>query len=133
MVPPDVQVVSDVRGGSRRLVVQIRSPRGAQRVSLTFHCASLEMLLINGVVPPRASLRHTSTLAEGWHRVTIRGALEATIELHLGRDEPVDGFISDYSFGLPPEGASLARARDSSLAVQSDDGDGVLLTRKVSL
>ena len=131
--PPEARVISDSRDRSRRMVVQIRSFRGAQRMSLTFRSSGLDEVRINGVVPPRASLRHVHLLANGWHRLTVRGAQEATIEIRLPRNEEVEAFIADYTSGLPPEGLPLLRARDASLAVPSDDGDGVLVMRKVSL
>jgi len=49
------------------------------------------------------------------------------------RYEPLDAVVSDYAYGLPAAAASIALARDASLAVPSDDGDGVLIMRRIRL
>jgi hypothetical protein len=59
--------------------------------------------------------------------------VEATIDLYLQQDETIDAYVSDYSYGLPPEAANVVRARDASVAVPSDDGDGILMIRRVRL
>ena len=111
--PAEVQVVRDVRQSGRHLTLHIRSNRNAPRISLIFHAPSFASLRVNGITPPPMT-RFRSGLAPGWHRVAIRGASEATIDIDLTRDEPIDAVIIDGSYGLPPAGAALAHARDAS-------------------
>lgn len=116
-----------------RLVVKIRSIRGAQRISLTFRLEGDVTVRVNGVLPPSDPHKQQRAFAPGWRRVAVWGAQEATIELIRPHDMPVDAFVSDFSFGLPHQGYALAAARDQSLAVPSNDGDGVLIMRRVRL
>lgn len=115
----------------RHLMIDLRSLRGAQRISLTFHTSAPAVVRVNGIAPPAETHRHRSSFAPGWRRISLRGAQQATIDLYLQKDEAIDAFVSDYSYGLPASGAALGRARDGSLAVPSDDGDGILIMRRV--
>lgn len=130
LAPPEARVVSRE---PRHLVIALHSPRGGQRISITFHTNGAAGVKVNGVTPPAESHRQRALFAPGWHRVSVRGASDATIDIYLQKDEPVDAVISDYTYGLPPSGAAIARARDASDAVPSDDGDGILMMRRVRL
>jgi hypothetical protein len=77
--------------------------------------------------------RFRSGLAPGWHRASIRGASEATIDIDLTRDEPIDAVIIDGSYGLPPAGAALAHARSASTAIPVQDGDVTTTLRRLKL
>ena len=88
---------------------------------------------IDGVVPPARTARYVDYLAPGWHRVAVRGANEARIDLVLRDAAPIDAIVSDSSYGLPSEGTALARARTASTAVPSDDGDLTITTRRAKL
>ncbi len=116
----------------RHVVVRVRSVRGAQRISLTFHTSRAATVRVNGIAPPAEGHRRRSVFAPGWRRVSIR-ATEATIDLYLQGDETIDAYVSDYSYGLPPQGTAIAAARNASIAVPSDEGDGVLIMRRVRL
>lgn len=129
LAPPEARVVLHE---PRHITVQLRSPRGAQRLSLTFRTSKGASVKVNGVTPPAEGHRHRSSFAAGWRRVSVR-ASEATIDLYLQADEVVEGVVSDYSFGAPAEAARIIAARNASTAVPSDDGDGVLIMRKVRL
>jgi hypothetical protein len=128
--PPELRILTRE---PRRIVLKIVSPRGGQRMSLTFRSAGGANVRINGVTPPSAGLRGRSSIAEGWRRVAIRGASEAEIEITLQKEGPVEAIVADYTFGLPPEGAALVTARNRSTAVPSDDGDGVLMMRRTRI
>ena len=130
--PAEVQVVRDVRQGRRHLTLHIRSNRNAPRISLIFHAPSFAGLRVNGITPPPMT-RARSAFAPGWHRVAIRGASEATIDIDLTRDEPIDAVIIDGSYGLPPAGAALARARDASIAIPVQEGDLTTTLRRIRL
>jgi len=126
LAPVQLQVVSDVRGVKRQLSLMVRSPRGAQRLAVVFRAPSLESMRINGVTPAPRTARTYDPFAPGWHRISVRGASEARIDLVLGNAMPIDFIISDGTPGLPPSGASIVSARDRSLAVPADDGDSTI-------
>jgi hypothetical protein len=130
--PAEVQVVRDVRQGGRHLTLHIRSNRNAPRIALIFHAPSFASLRVNGITPPPMT-RPRGGLAPGWHRVAIRGASEATIDIDLTRAEPIDAVIVDGSYGLPPAGAALAHARDASMAVPVQEGDIMTTLRRLKL
>jgi hypothetical protein len=130
--PAEVQVVRDVRQGGRHLTLHIRSNRNAPRVSLIFHAPSFASLRVNGITPPPMT-RFRSGLAPGWHRVAIRGASEATVDIDLTRDEPIDAVIIDGSYGLPPAGATVAHARDAATAIPVQEGDLTSTLRRLKL
>lgn len=132
--PPVVQVLADERGATaRHLVLRLLSQRHAQRVSLAFRVTTLQSLRVNGVVPPPRPPRFHDFLAPGWHQVAVRGASEATLDLVIGPKDSLEGVILDLSYGLPPEGAALARARDASNAVPVHEGDNTTMLRRVRL
>ncbi len=131
--PPEVHVIRDERQkGGRRLTLQIRSARNAPRIAILFHAPSFVAMRVNGVIPPRSG-RRRSALGPGWHRVSVRGASEMTLELVMTRDEPIDCAVIDSSFGLPAAGAALAQARDAAVAVPVQEGDLTTLLRRVRL
>ncbi|HSP35972.1 MAG TPA: hypothetical protein VLU46_16800, partial [Thermoanaerobaculia bacterium] len=131
LVPPDATIVARAPGHVR---IRIRSPRGAQRIALTFHTTQSPSITINGIVPPAEAHRQRSAFIAGWRRVVVRGASEATIDLYFRLNvAPIDAVVSDYSFGLPPSAAAIGAARDRSPAVPVQDGDGIVMMRSVSL
>ena len=130
--PAEVQIVRDVRQSGRHLTLRIHSNRNAPRVSLIFHAPSFAALRVNGITPPPMT-RFRGGLAPGWHRVAIRGASEATVDIDMTRDEPIDAVIIDGSYGLPFAGAALAHARDASIAVAVNDGDLTTTLRRLKL
>jgi hypothetical protein len=129
--PAEVRVMRDERHNGRHLTLQLRSNRNAPRIALVFRAPSFAGLRVNGVTPPPMTRR--GGLAPGWHRVSVRGVSEATIDIDLTRDEPIDAVIIDATYGLPPEGAALAHARDASMAVQVNDGDLTTTLRRLRL
>jgi len=131
---PELRVVRDERGGGKRkLTLQVRSARNAARVALLFRTPALEAIRVNGVAPPPPPQRFRNFLAPEWHQAAVRGASEALVEITLGRDGPIDVVVSDTSYGIPPAGAALARARDASVAVPVHDGDTTTLVRRLRL
>ncbi|HEX3070418.1 MAG TPA: hypothetical protein VHX14_17755, partial [Thermoanaerobaculia bacterium] len=121
LAPAELQVIADEHQNGRHLTLHLHSVRNAPRIAVIFHAPSFTSMRVNGIVPPPVT-RRRGGLAEGWHRVSIR-ATEATIDLYLTRNEPIDTVIIDGSYGLPPEGAALAHARDASLAIPVQEGD----------
>jgi hypothetical protein len=133
--PPEVHVVSDQRdGATRRLTLQVRSARNANgRLALLFRTGALQSIRVNGIAPPPPPQRFRNFLAPGWHQATVRGASEAVVEIALSKDEAIDAAVIDTSYGLPPAGGALARARDASVAVPVHDGDSVTVVRRLRM
>jgi hypothetical protein len=129
IAPPEIAVVRDVRAGKRTLAIRVRSLRGAQRVALMFRTTrTVDSIRVNDVLPP-ASPRRNAGLAPGWYRVVIRG-VEAEVEIVTRGTETIDIVALDYSFGLPPAGDAIVRARNAANAVTSDDGDMTIAMKK---
>lgn len=132
LAPAELRVIHDEHGNGRHLTLQLRSNRNAPRIALVFRAPSFATVRVNGVAPPPMT-RGRVAFAPGWHRVSVRGASDATIEIDLSRDEPIDAVVIDGSYGLPPEGASLAHARDADTAVPVNDGDLTTTIRRMKL
>ena len=134
LVPPQLNVLKDDRSlVARRLILRIASPRRAQRVSLAFRVPSLRTIRVNGIVPPPRPARFRDSIAAGWHQVSVRGASEAVLDLTIGPKDSLEAVMIDLSYGLPPEGAALARARDASNAVPAGDGDTTVVLRRLRI
>jgi len=132
--PPEVRVMSDERGGgTRKLTLHIRSMRSAARVGILFRTPALLSVRVNGVAPPPPPQRFRNFLAPEWHQAAVRGASEAVVEIILGRDAPIDAIVSDTTYGLPPAGAALVRARDASVSVPVHDGDTTTVVRRLRI
>jgi hypothetical protein len=131
LAPVEVTVLSDAGTSPRKLSLLVRSARGAPRVSLIFRAPSLQSMTVEGVTPPPPTARYMNFLAPHWHRVAVRGATEARVDLVLRDREPIAVVASDASFGLPAQGAALARARAASTAVPLGDGDQTITMRRV--
>ncbi|MEA2164104.1 MAG: hypothetical protein QOK37_2231 [Thermoanaerobaculia bacterium] len=131
LAPAELHIIRDEHTGGRHLTLQLRSVRNAPRISLIFRAQSFTSMRVNGITPPPAT-RIIGGYAPGWHRVSVR-APEATIELELKRDEPIDAVIIDGTYGLPAEGAALVKARDASLAVPFQEGDLTTTLRRMRL
>jgi len=121
-------------GGKWRYDVLLRSPRGAPAISLAFPPdAGVESVSMQGQVIPELAprlLRYT----QGWRMYTCTGLSAEGVEMQftLTSAKPVQLFLLDESFGLPPQGALLQRARPAT-AVPIQDGDATLVARHVTL
>ena len=113
--------------------LRCRSTRGANRFTLLFYAPDLIGLRINGVTPPQQPPKFRQRLAPGWHLVSIRGTPEAQIEITLRKSHSLNAQISDRSFTLPPEAAPILRARAAAHGVPSDEGDGIVVRRRLRL
>jgi len=114
-------------------VIRCRSMRGATRIALSFYAPDLVSLRVNGVAPPPNPPKFRSHLAPGWHLVSVHGAGEAQIEIVRRHGGPLDAEVRDRTNGLPPEAAPLIRARAAANGVPTNDGDGIVMRRKVRL
>ena len=108
-----------------KLVVRVRSSRGANRLSLLLR-GDATVLRVNGVAPAPKPARFREGRADGWRVATANGVGEMTVELTVRG--PIEAVGSDLTFGLPAAGAALAAARNASIAIPVQDGD-VTITR----
>jgi hypothetical protein len=131
--PPAPRLMLDAPQCDAGPVIRCRSMRGAKRIALSFYAPDLVSLRINGVVPPPNPPKFRSRLAPGWHLVSVRGASEAEIEIVRSHGGALDAEVRDRTYGLPPEAEPLGRARAAAMGVPSNDGDGVIMRRKVRL
>ncbi|MHB8486258.1 MAG: M28 family peptidase [Candidatus Acidiferrales bacterium] len=121
-------------GGKWRYDVLLRSPRGAPVISLAFPPdAGVESVSMQGQVIPELAprlLRYT----HGWRMYTCSSLSAEGVDMQftLASAKPVQLFLLDESFGLPPQGAFLQQARPAT-TVPIQDGDTTLVTRHVTL
>jgi hypothetical protein len=122
-VAPRVEL-SATRDGER-LVVRVKSTRGANRLTLLLK-GDVTVQRVNGVAPPPRPARFRDSLANGWHRAVANGVEEMTVECRARGN--VEAVASDLTFGLPATGAALAGTRNALPAIAVQDGD-VTITR----
>ncbi|HYO75868.1 MAG TPA: hypothetical protein VE010_05350, partial [Thermoanaerobaculia bacterium] len=99
------------------VTIRVRSPRRADRLSVTVRGGVVRR--VNGLAPPDG--RHSGRSRRGWQSASATGVEELVVEVAgTGR---VEAAASDLSYGFPPSGAALLRARDASTATTIQDGD----------
>lgn len=131
--PVDIESSTTTTPEGRIVRLHLVSPRGANRLSLAFRTDSTVLgVRVNGIAAPPPSARLTAALTPGWRRILILGA-SADVEITTHGDKPIEGFVSDTSYGFPPAGAKLSQARDAVPAVPSNDGDVAVTVRKLRL
>ena len=121
-------------GGTWHYDVLLRSPRGAQAITLAFPPGSgVASVSMQGAVTPELAprlLRYT----HGWQPYKCLSLPPEGIEMRftLPSAKPVGLFLLDESFGLPQQGAFLQRARPAT-AVPIQNGDTAAVTRHFTL
>ena len=122
-VAPPV-TLSATRSGDT-LTVRVRSSRDANRLTLLLR-GDARVLRVNGTpIPPRPA-RFRSRLPEGWQMAVGNAVPEMVVECSARGS--IEAIAADLTFGLPPAGAPLVRARNASTAIAIHDGD-VTITR----
>jgi hypothetical protein len=117
-------------GRRRHVRLRIISPRGAPAATLVIpESAGLQSVRVGEAAPqgtPRAQL--------GWYRVGLLALPPEGMEvdLVLSAAGPVDAYVTDRSYGLPPSGDALKKARPAS-AVPIQDGDVTVVSRKIKI
>ncbi|MGA8074380.1 MAG: M28 family peptidase, partial [Candidatus Acidiferrales bacterium] len=136
---PEITIVdAEVQSGSVRYSVKLTSPRGAPDISILFPPqAGATALEVAGhpVEEPRGHvLEYLQGSMRGWRFCDIptvdAGGVE--IKFTVSSSSPIEIYIADQSYSLPPEGLAIARARPVD-TVTSQDGDVTLVTRHVKL
>ena len=129
---PVLEVLADdVVRGERIVKLRLRSPRGADTLSLYVPESTAVQRI---VVPNSPYVAEAPAARHGYHAFHCHAAAcdGVTVEVHLASADAVDLFITDRTPGLPPAGADLLAARPKT-AVPSHDGDGTLIVDRVSL
>jgi hypothetical protein len=128
---PELTVVENsVTGGKRRLRLRLTSPRGAP-VGMIYVpvAAKLESIAIDG-----KSIPEGKGMPGDWRSYTnlTLPPQGSQVDVVLGSTQPMDWYVLDRSYGLPPSGAALLAARPKD-AVPFQDGDVTVVTRKVRI
>jgi hypothetical protein len=97
---------------------RVRSRRGARRVMLAMKGARI--VTINGVALPPKPPRFRERNVDGWTMVLVHGD---AMDVAIDRAGAVEAYAADYTYGLPPAGAPLRRAREQQFALPVHDGD----------
>jgi hypothetical protein len=131
---PELTVLEDsTAGGKRHLRLRLTSPRGAPiGVVYVPESAKLESMEIDGrAIPERDGKRPAPTGWRPFMNLTLP-AEGSELKVVLGTTQPVDWYVIDRSYGLPPTGQALLAARPKD-AVPIQDGDVTLVSRKVKI
>ena len=125
---------STVSGNTHSYRALLRSERGAPAASVLFPpSAQIDNVRMEGwpLQPETSAVRR---YFNGWWlydcvTMPVQG-VELTFDLPVGK--PVEVWVADRNYGLPPDGAFLLKARPLA-ATQSDEGDLTVVTRRVEL
>lgn len=123
---PRVEVTATRQG--ERVLVRVRSPRHATRLTLIFHGGTVTR--INGIVPPPRPARFRQPDTE-WRYTSADGSEEMLAEIQA--PGLVRIVASDVTHGLPREGEPLARARNASPAVPIHEGDLTITRARITI
>lgn len=140
---PELAVLADsVAGGKRHLRLRLTSPRGAQvGTVLISPQAQVDSIQVDGETVPmgnggkgdggKAALRRPQ---RWWQSVTCYAlpAEGAVLDVVLGATQPMEWYVYDRTYDLPPSARALVAARPKT-AAPLQDGDGTLVSRKVTI
>jgi hypothetical protein len=140
LAAPDAHVVErGVRDTRRRVRLHVTSPRGARVVMLLLPEERVESVAIGGrEIPARTRLQDQRPGRRGrgpglrsYTCVTVP-AEGIAYEVVVAGAEPVEGYLVDQTFALPPGGEVLVRARPRE-ATPIQSGDVTVLGRRIAL
>ncbi len=135
LAPPQLTLLGKERGAGARVQYRVRvaTLRGAPLLILQFPpAAQVRSVSVEGVTPQELSVTPRQ-LNHGWSQLRLTSVPAQGLQLTL--DAGASAFelrLLDESFGLPPAGSVLARARPES-AVPWQDGDVTTVTRAYRL
>jgi hypothetical protein len=139
MPGPEITVLdAEVLEGKIRYDLQLTSPRGAPDISILFPpqagATAIEVAGHAVEEPKGRVLQYLQGPMRGWRFCDVPtldpGGVE--IKFSVSSSSPIELYIGDQSYSLPPEGLAIARARLAD-TVTSQDGDVTLVTRRVQL
>jgi len=125
---------SAVAGDKRSYRVLLRSERGAPDASILFPPDSgIESVRMEGEPVPPETERERKYL-NGWsyYDCPTMPAKGIEIKFTLPTGKPVEVYALDETYGLPPEGSFLVKARPFT-ATSSQVGDVTIVSRRVQL
>jgi hypothetical protein len=132
---PALEIREVTESGDKRVYrAVVRSARGAPETMVMFPPQSgVENIAIEGhaLPPPKPILVR---FLNGWTRTDCATTPAKGIELDftLPNASPVEAYVADESYELPPEGFLLQKARPEA-AVASQDGDVTMVVHKVRI
>jgi hypothetical protein len=137
---PTLEVL-ERRSQNGRTVIRVRalSPRGAARLALMLPPDRVVSASMNGTPIPgrpadaetRLSQREGARAFRGYSAVTVPpGGVE--MELVIEGSEPLEGYLFDWTSGLPSGGERLVAARPAE-AAPNGTGDATILARRISV
>ena len=136
---PEIAIVdAEVQSGSVRYSVKLTSPRGAPDISILFPpqagATAIEVAGHPVEEPKGRVLQYLQGSMRGWRFCDVPALDAAGVEIKftVSSSSPIELYIADQSYSLPPEGLAIARARLAD-TVTSQDGDVTLVTRHVKL
>lgn len=128
---PSVRIVSDPRvGNGRRVTLQLQGSSEANQMALVLpEASSLDAVDFNDwrLVAPAQRRTHNMVIA-----CMSRDCATARLTLTFSGSAPVEAVLGENRFGLPAFATPLVRARPDT-AVPSQNGDGVLLIRRIRI
>lgn len=137
LAPPELVPQADLEpppASGRRVVVRLRSPRGA-RVAALFvpEDAGVRAVTIEGVpLPPYPEHKRKYIQGGEVYSVVALPPEGVVVAVELESAGPVRAVVWDLSEGLPPAGEALRAARPA-WAVPSHGGDRTMVSREVHL
>ena len=137
---PQAEVIErDPGDAARRVRLHVSSPRGARIVMLLLPRDRVNSVAVGGRVIPVRTPQEEARRGPPGPRSGFRSYACLTVPpegvefvVTLGGAEPVEGFLVDYTFGVPAGGGPLVRARPAE-ATAIQYGDLTILGRRVSL
>ncbi len=137
--PPELTILSaEAIGGKTLYDIKLTSPRGAPVISLVFPVsAGTTAIEVAGHAleePSGRVLEYLQSVVPDWRFCEIPTVDAAGVEMKftIASTSPVEIYVGDKSFSLPPEGLPIAAARPAD-TISSQDGDVTLVTRRVKL
>jgi hypothetical protein len=136
---PGVAVVADsVLDGKRHLRLRLSSPRGAPVMTVLIPAAAApESVRLDGEPVPLGAGGKRGPAAggsSGWRPFTLHTLAPqgSEMEVVLGSTQPVDWYVVDQSYGLPPSAAGLLAARPK-ISAPLHEGNETVVSRKVRI
>lgn len=139
LAAPELTILgAETIGGKVRYDVKLASPRGAPEMSVVFPVsAGITAIEVAGHAleePSGRVLEYLQSAVPGWRFCEIPTVDSTGVEMKFTAASvaPVEVYVGDKSYTLPPEGLAIARARPGD-AISSQDGDVTLVTRRVKI
>jgi len=137
---PEMTVVADSTAGGKRTVrLRLTSPRGAPVVSLRIPAAALpESVRMDGeLIPDQSRPGKAGAPArprQDWRLYILQTVAPqgSEVEVVLGAAQPMDWYVVDQSYDVPPTAQALLAAKPKD-AVAVQDGNGTMMSRKVRI